>query len=163
MNQTSKSYLLMLRIIYLAMMGSMTIFAIVTFIIVSSQDNTVNQNPDLTLTMRYILFAVTPIALGIGYFVFKRLISSSIQITSLKSKLFRYQQAVLIRSALLEIPGMVGAAATFITGDLSFLLFTAIMIMMFLMLMPGVGAIVQDLGLSQQEKAILENPDSILQ
>lgn len=163
MNQTSKSYLNTLRIIYFAMMASMILFGLVSFFLISTLIIVRNPDPDIALILRYVLFAVTPVSLSIGYFIFKQYLASTSQITSLKARLFRYQIAVLIRSACLEIPGMLGAACAFITGELSFLLFTAIMIMMFLMLMPGVGAIVQDLGLSQQEKATLENPDSILQ
>jgi hypothetical protein len=146
--------------IYLAMLSMTIIAALVSFSMVSSQRILTNPDPSLVLTLRYILIAVTPLSLGIGYFIFKKYLASISSLTSLKEKLFRYQLAVIIRYSCLEAPAMLGVVAAFITGEQSFLLFTAIIIVMFLMLLPGTGAIVQDLGLSQHEKVILENPDA---
>ena len=153
MQTTSKSFLTTLRIIY---------FALVSFFLTVSGNVEVNTDAEFVLMMRYVLFAVTPVAIGAGYFAFKHTLTSASSLTSLKEKLLRYQVAVFMRSASLEIPGMLAAVITLITGELSFLLFTSVILMLFLMLIPGVGTIVQDLTLSRKESAILENPDSIL-
>ena len=162
MHTTSKSYLSTLRIIYLALVASMTLFGVVSFFLTVTDSIEVNADADFVLMMRYILFAVTPAALGGGYFVFKNTLSGAVGLPSLKEKLMKYQVAVLVRSASLEIPGLLAAVAALITGELSFLLFTAIIIVLFIMLLPGINTIVQDLNLSRKETFILEKPDSIL-
>lgn len=162
MQTTSKSFLTNLRIIYFALIGTMALFALVSFYLTVSGSVEVNADAKFVLMMRYVLFAVTPAAIGVGYVAFKQILSGATRLPSLKEKLMRYQVAVLVRSASLEIPGLFASVITLITGELSFLLFTSIILMLFLMLIPGVGAIVQDLALSRKESAVLENPDSIL-
>ena len=73
----------------------------------------------------------------------------------------KYQTAVLIRSACFEMPGLVAAVSALITGDNSFLLFTAIVIVLFLLVRPSVYTITSDLNLSQGERNLLENPSSL--
>ncbi len=157
---TSKSTLSVLNIIYFSLIMMLTLFgAVVFFINVSGE---VASDPELTLLLRYVLFGLLPIGLGAGYFIFKQFMQTIPPPQSLREKLMKYQTAVLIRSACFEMPGLVGAVAAFITGDNSFLLFTAIVIVLFLLLRPSVYTITSDLNLSRGERAILENPSSPL-
>jgi hypothetical protein len=160
MAPTSKSTLSALNVIYFSLIMMMTLFgAFVFFINVSGG---AASNPELTLLLRYVLFGVLPIGLGAGYFIFKQLMQAIPPSHSLREKLMKYQNAVLIRSACFEMPGLVGAVAAFITGDNSFLLFTAIVIVLFLLLRPSVYTITSDLNLTQGERVTLENPSSPL-
>jgi hypothetical protein len=160
MNPTSKSVLTALNTIYFSLIGMMGLFALVVLFINASADHA--PDPELTLIFRYVLFALLPIGLGAGYFIFKqgmRAISPSL---SLREKLMKYQTAVLIRSGCFEMPGLFGAVAALITGDNSFILFTAIVIVLFLLLRPSIYIITQDMNLSNTERATLENPTSPL-
>jgi membrane protein implicated in regulation of membrane protease activity len=74
----------------------------------------------------------------------------------------KYQTAILIRSGCFEMPGLFGAVAALITGDISFLLFTAIVIVLFLLLRPSIYTITTDMNLTQRERTLLENPTSPL-
>jgi hypothetical protein len=60
------------------------------------------------------------------------------------------------------MPGLLGAVATLITGDNSFLLFTLMVIVMFLLFRPSIYNITSDLSLNQNERAMLENPSTVL-
>ncbi|MCU0367409.1 MAG: hypothetical protein MUF39_01115 [Cyclobacteriaceae bacterium] len=162
MHLTSKSYLTSLKIIYMAMVSTMTLFTVITLLLVVTESIHVETDEKFATLMRYILIALVPVGIGAGYFVFKQSISTALTLPTLKEKLLRYQVAVLMRAACMEIPGLFAAVATLITGDLSFLLFAALIIVLFLILLPAIGAIVQDLNLSQHEKAILENPNATL-
>jgi hypothetical protein len=120
------------------------------------------QDPELALTLRYVLFALLPIGVGAGYFIFKQWMTAISPTLSLREKLMKYQTAVLIRSGCFEMPGLFGAVATLITGDLSFLLFTAIVLVLFVLLRPTVYTITTNMNLSKKERARFENPSSLL-
>ena len=160
MNPTSKSVLTGLNIIYFSLITMMGLFALVVLYITASGD--ITPDPDMTLLLRYVLFALLPIGLGAGYFIFKQWMLAIKTTLSLREKLMKYQTAVLIRSGCFEMPGLFGAVAAMITGDISFLLFTAIVIVLFLMLRPTIYTITTDMSLSQKERNILENPSSPL-
>ena len=160
MNPTSKSVLTSLNMIYFSLIMMMTLFGAVVFFLTTSGD--ITQDPELALILRYVLFALLPIGVGAGYFIFKQWMNTIGTALSLREKLMKYQTAVLIRSGCFEMPGLFGAVATLITGDLSFLLFTAIVIVLFLLLRPTLYTITTDMNLSQKERATLENPSSLL-
>lgn len=160
MNPTSKSVLTALNMIYFSLISMMGMFAVVVLFINTSAD--ITSDPQLTLIFRYVLFALLPIGLGAGYFIFKQWMKAIPPSLSLREKLMKYQTAVLIRSGCFEMPGLFGAVAALITGDDSFILFTAIVIILFLLLRPSIYIITQDMNLSQQERAMLENPTSPL-
>jgi hypothetical protein len=119
-------------------------------------------DPGLSLLLRYGLFALLPIGIGMGYFIFKQTLAPINASMTLKEKLFKYQTALLIRSACFELPGLMGSVAALITGDNSFLLFTAIVVVLFLMVRPTLYTLTSDLNLSASERSILENPSAPL-
>ena len=160
MNPTSKSVLTGLNMIYFSLITMMGLFALVVLYITASGD--ITPDTDMTLLLRYVLFALLPIGLGAGYFIFKQWMQAIKPTLSLREKLMKYQTAVLIRLGCFEMPGLFGAVAAMITGDISFLLFTAIVIVLFLLLRPTIYTITMDMSLSQKERNILENPSSPL-
>ncbi len=160
MNSTSKSVLTALNMLYFSFIMVMTLFgAIVFFLTVSGN---ITQDAELALIFRYVLFVILPLGLGAGYFIFKQGINAIKPTLSLREKLTKYQTTVLIRSGCFEMPGLFGAVAVLITGDLTFLLFTAIVIVLFVLLRPTIYTITTDMNLSTKERAILENPSSPL-
>lgn len=160
MNPTSKSVLTALNTIYYSLISVMTMFAFIAFYI--SVTGAITPDPEFALMLRYVLFALLPIGIGAGYFIFKQGMNTINPSLSLREKLMKYQTAVLIRSGCFEMPGLFGAVATLISGDISFLLFTAIVIVLFLLLRPTTYNIATDMNLSSMERSILENPSSSL-
>lgn len=160
MNTTSKSVLTALNMIYFSLITMMVLFAVVVLYLTTF--GSIAADPSLTLIFRYVLFGLLPIGLGAGYFIFKQWMQTIRPELSLREKLMKYQTAVLIRSGCFEMPGMFGAVATLITGDLSFLLFTAIVNVLFLLLRPSIYTMTTDMNLTQQERSIIENPSSPL-
>lgn len=160
MNPTSKSVLTALNMIYFSLVTVMIMFSAVVLYI--STYGSITPDPELAFILRYVLFALFPIGVGAGYFIFKQWMQAINPSISLREKLMKYQTAVLIRSGCFEMPGLFGAVATMVTGDNSFLLFTAIVIVLFLLLRPTIYTICTDLNLSQKDRAILENPSSPL-
>ncbi|MBA4057310.1 MAG: hypothetical protein C0490_21530, partial [Marivirga sp.] len=70
--------------------------------------------------------------------------------------------AILIRSAILEFPGLFASVICILTGSLLPMMGVAVILIIFFLLRPSIRGITQDLNLSNQEKATLENPSSIL-
>jgi hypothetical protein len=70
MNPTSKSVLTALNMIYFSLITMMGLFALVVLYITASGD--ITPDPELTLIFRYVLFALLPIGLGAGYYIFKQ-------------------------------------------------------------------------------------------
>ena len=112
--------------------------------------------------LRYGLFVLIPVAAVAGFFLYKNFLTSIDPSTPLAEKLVKLQGFVLIRSAFLEFPGLTAAVVAMMTADNSFLLFTAIMIVLLLLYRPTITRIAEDLRLSPEEVAVLENPDSVL-
>jgi hypothetical protein len=146
--------------IYFSLITMMGLFALVVLYITASGE--ITPDPELTLIFRYVLFALLPIGLGAGYYIFKQWMQAITPTLSLREKLVKYQTAILIRSGCFEMPGLFGAVAALITGDISFLLFTAIVIVLFLLLRPSIYTITTDMNLTQRERTLLENPTSPL-
>lgn len=159
---TSKSTLTAMNMIYFSLVSIMTFFGMIVLFLNYSGGINSGVDKDFALILRYILFALLPGGMAAGYFIFKQSLASVYQNLSLREKLMKYQTALLIRSACLELPGLFGAVAALITGDNSFLLFTAIIIVLFFLFRPTKYSITNDLNLSQSERTILENPQSPL-
>lgn len=159
---TTKSVLTGLNIIYFALIFIMTTFGLVVLYLNSSGGQIAEVDAEFALTLRYVLIALLPASLGAGYFIFKKLTSSVDSSLSLKEKLFKYQNALLIRSACFEFVGMLGCVFAMVSADSSFLLFTGIIIAMFFLFRPTIYSITTDLNLSQSERLILEKPESPL-
>ena len=160
--RTSKSTLTAMNMIYFSLVSIMTFFGLIVLFLNYSGGIGTSVDKDFALMLRYILFVLLPGSIAAGYFIFKQTLASVNTNLTLREKLMKYQTALLIRSASLELPGLFGAVAALITGDNSFLLFTAIIIVLFFLFRPTVYSITNDFNLSQAERTILENPQSPL-
>lgn len=159
---TTKSVLTALNLIYFSLVSVMASFGLIVLYLNYSGGLTAEADLDFTLLLRYVLFALLPLGIGMGYFIFKQILAQLNATMTLKDKLFKYQNALLIRSACFELPGLMGSVAALITGDNSFLLFTGIVVVLFLLVRPTLYTLTSDLNLSAGERKILENPDSTL-
>ena len=159
---TSGTVLKTISMIYLAIVTVMVIFSLFVFYQNNISEAAPIEDRQFTLVLRYVLFVFAPMGVIAGYFIFKKLISAIPQGASLREKINRYQIAMLIRAACLEGPGLLAAVFAFISKDNSFLLITAIIVVLFGLLRPTVYGITSDLNLSPAEAARLNNPDSPL-
>lgn len=154
---TPQSMLRAMNLIYFALVAMMSAFALVVFFL-NTTGIIRQEGPDYTLELRYLLFVVTPLGLFAGYFLFKRLLLTVPTTATVNQKLLKYQQALLIRSACFEFPGLVAGVAAILSKDNSFLLFTAMVVVLFLLFRPSIATITIDLNLTQNERSQLESP-----
>ena len=154
---TSKQYLFQLNLIYGAQAFFMLVFGAVAFVVSQSAQPLEESFSRLLL---YVLVAVVITSLTAAYFVFNLMIQRISNGIALKSKLQKYLTALLVRSALLEFPGLFASVVTILTGSQLPLIAVLFILIVFFLLRPSSGQISQDLNLSQSEKGMLEDPGS---
>ena len=155
---TSKQYLFQLNLIYGAQVFFMLAFAVAAFVISQSTQ------PDLRFAtlLIYVLGAILIAALSGAHFIFNMMIKRIEPNFSLRTKLQKYLTASLVRSALLEFPGLFGSVVCILTGTQLPLMAVLFILIVFVMLRPSAAQIIRDLNLSPTEKVSLENPQSTL-
>jgi hypothetical protein len=94
--------------------------------------------------------------------VFKKMLNELQENDALNTKMSNYRSFLIIKYALLEGPALFAIIVTFITGNLFFLLYAGIMVLLLLYSRPKVQSAITDLRLNQQEMAIVEDPDGII-
>ena len=156
---TSKQYLFQLNLIYGAQAFFMLVFGAVAFVVSQSAQPLEESFSRLLL---YVLVAVVISSLTAAYFVFNLMIQRISNGIALKSKLQKYLTALLVRSALLEFPGLFASVVTILTGSQLPLIAVLFILIVFFLLRPSSGQISQDLNLSQSEKGMLEDLGSTL-
>ena len=156
---TSKQYLFQLKLIYGAQAFFMFVFGAVAFVVSQSAQP---QEESFSRLLLYILVAVVITSLTAAHFVFNLMVQRISNTLTLKSKLQKYLTALLVRSALLEFPGLFGSVVSILTGTQLPLMAVLFILIVFFLLRPSSGQISQDLHLSPPEKRILEEPGSTL-
>lgn len=155
-----KNFLTTLTIIYFAPGIAMLLFGGVVYLLhLQGRLEVTEIDPNL---LRYIMYALTPAGVVAGHFVFKKQLSDLDQELPFRQKMSKFQAAMLIRSALIEVPGLLGAVFAKITDDMTFLFFIGITAVLFVYWRPTRESIAEDLQLSEKERMVLSDPDGIL-
>lgn len=157
---TSKSYFLTLTIVYGAQVLVMVAFSGVIFFLHSTDQ--LSQNNDLKDVLQYVVPVVVITSLSGGHIIFKMIISKINPAIPLKEKLPKYLSAVLVRSAIIEVSGLLGAVAAMITGEIYFLAATLLIVAVFILLRPTAHTLAEDLSLSAEDRNLLQDPEAIV-
>lgn len=159
---TSRQYLKHLNIMFFAQAGAMLFFSFIIFGLVELGKIAPSSDPELTDTFSYILMAVIIICFSSAHFVYQVMVNKIDHTLPLTKKMPRYLGPLLIRSAMLEIPGLFAAIVFFLTGNIYLLLIPLFIAIVFFLLRPTAEGIAQDLRLSPADAALLKNPDAIV-
>lgn len=154
---TPKKTLNTINLIYFALIFVMAGFAVFVYVWIFTGQEMAPVDAAFESLLRILVIAMVPVGMGIGYVTFKASLKGITPDMPLSGKLQRYQQAVLVRCAGFEMPGMFASVVALITGNVSFLLFTAVIVVLFLLFRPTVNSITNDLQLSSRERMELEN------
>jgi hypothetical protein len=154
---TAKQTLTNLNLIYFALMFIMGGFALFVYFWIYTGQEMAPIDAEFESMLRIIAIATVPVGMSISYVVFKTVLKTIKPEMTLSTKLQYYQNAILVRAAGFEMPGMFGSVVAFITGNVSFLLFTVVIIVLFLLFRPTVNSITNDLQLTVTERNELEN------
>ena len=149
-----KGQVVVLVIISFAPIVVMALFSCVVVFLVTT--NQTNASENMVEPFQYAVPLVMIICLTAGHLYFKSAVRKIGPHITLREKVVKYQQISMIRIALIEIPGLLGAVAAFLTGYLAFLAAPLFMVVVFVLVRPTAFAISSDLSLSSDEKAQLE-------
>lgn len=156
---TTKAFLLKLNLVYSAQV--MTILIVGSFAYFQSLGKEQSGNDSFSEIMTFIVPAALVAGLFTGYFVFKIMLKKISLNAAFRKKLHIYQIAVIVRSACMEAPALLGCVATFVTGATVFLNYPAALLFVFFILRPTAESIISDLGLSH-ERNLLMDPNAVL-
>lgn len=159
---TSRQYLKQLNILFFAQAGVLLVFTIIIYGLVTLGKIGPSSDPDLTDLLTYILMAVIVICFSSAHFAYQVIINKIDHTLPLTKKMPRYLGPLLIRSAMLEIPGLLAAIVFFLSGNIYLLLIPLFVAIVFFLLRPTADGIAQDMRLSPEDTVLLKNPDAII-
>ena len=157
MTPSVKQIVTTLNLVYFALPIIMAGFALFVLVRIYTGQEMPPVDAAFESLLRIIVIATVPVGMSISYVAFKFVLKGINPELPLATKLQRYQSAVLIRAAGFEMPGMFAAVVAFITNNTSFLLFTAVIVVLFLLFRPTSSAITNDLQLTATERSELEH------
>lgn len=119
---------------------------------------------DITNTKDVFLFVVPIVAIGsfaLSAFLFKTNLNTAVNKATLKEKLTIYQSALITRFAPLEGVSLLGIVTYMQTGNLLFIIISALTALYFLSLRPTKDKIENDLNLSYEDKILFDSQEQL--
>ncbi len=165
-NQTPlslKKYFSLLNILFIAFVFHQLIMAAIMFVLFSfgtefasiidgSLDNI------LLIVVSAFLFG----GIFMAHFLGKLMLQGMMKQNLLRKKLGQYKTLVIIRLAMLEIPGIFALILFGMTGNNLFLLPAVLTVILFFLFKPSRSKLVAELELNQEEKALIDDPNTVL-
>jgi hypothetical protein len=145
------------------MITTLVLLAAVVFYLNYSNEVTPQLDQQTASLFRYLLIALVPAGMAMGYFIYGNQVKTIDPSATLGSKINRMQAAILVRSACLEVPGILGCIVAMMSGDNSFLLFTMIVLVVYGLWRPTPDTLSEDLHLSQEERERLQDPEGLIE
>lgn len=156
-----KQYFNTLNVLFLALLGGQFIFLAVTlYLSYSGQFAPVDEQ------FEHALMYVAPVAVIVGLVVSFTVTQSKLaelkQLSSLSEKLTAYRTAMITKYALLEFPCFFALVCYLLTSHYIFLTLALLMILVFLINKPLPEKAANEMELSQAERTLLTNPDTLV-
>jgi hypothetical protein len=157
---TSKHYFQTMNLVYYMQVVSLLLFGIVVMFLIMRGNK--SDAPAADAQWVYVLPIVLIVALATSYFLFRALVSKIEPSLKLQDKLPKYSSAVIVRSALLELPGLFSAIVAYMTFEIFYLGATALILLAMMIMRPSRQSVTEDINLSQKERALLDNPEAVV-
>ena len=155
---TAKALVNSIRMVYLAQVICVVFAAVVLLTIRNGEVAT----PELIEIFRYVAIGIMMVGIPSSFFLYKRLVANVDPALTLREKFAKLQAAILIRCALLEVPALFGIVCAYQTGDLNFLIMSAIMLALMLSVRPTIETMCTDLQLSESERATITSDSGMV-
>ncbi|MEM7108354.1 MAG: hypothetical protein AAF519_09025 [Bacteroidota bacterium] len=142
-----------IQLIYLSLVITPTFFALATYYLFTIGYQASGETEDILMYLpaTSLLFSVP-----LGNFLYKRALVHVTPEMSLKNKLSRYQIAVILRAALIELAALLASVICYLSGNILLLLIVPICWVLFYFNRPIVSAMEMDLLLSPDEVKALK-------
>jgi hypothetical protein len=111
---------------------------------------------EYSLVLGIVSVAVTFGSAGTGYFIFSRMLRNIREDQPLTKKLGTYRAASLIKYAMIEAPVLLNTLFYLLTGAVTFIYLTVILLLVYLTDRPSAQKIMERLPLSPEERTILD-------
>ncbi|TLX76617.1 hypothetical protein E9993_06930 [Labilibacter sediminis] len=158
--QTSKIFFRTLTIIYSAMLlGQLAFISIVIFLKLPSGRIDAS---GFSFPFSVVLPFLTITCLIASSIVYRVLVKSAQLKEKLVDKMPIYQSALIVKLALIEGPSLFSVVIFLMTGQVYFLIFTLILLLIFITSKPGRQKAIDELKLDMSESELVRNDDSII-
>jgi hypothetical protein len=157
---SSRQFFQTLNLTYYIQAISLVLFSLVILFLINKTNAA--PDPDDQVQWHYVVPVVVIISLTIAYVIFRMLVNKIDPSLRLQQKFPKYASALLIRTALLELPGLLAGIVAYLTLKPYFLGATALIFIILLVLRPTKHSIATDLRLSPKEKDLLDKDDAIV-
>ncbi|MGZ2371423.1 hypothetical protein ACXR6G_16710 [Ancylomarina sp. YFZ004] len=155
--QTSKQYFKSLKVIHIALLLGQLAFATLAYIInfITPISNGMEDLNDIFLIL---VSVITFGSIAAGIFITKSKLIAANEKPNLSDKLNDYRALTIARLALLEGPVFFAIISFLLTGNLIFLGFAGLILIIFIIQAPGKDKLINDLELTYAEKSLIEDP-----
>lgn len=161
LQQTSKEFFKSLLIIYVAIILSQVLFGIVAYLI-AANGIVKNPNTELNSVFKFIVLVLAFAGYIIGDRIFKNRMKSAKEKSELSEKMILYRSSQVMRYILLEGPSFFAIIIFLITGSIKNLIFSGLIIFIFLTMYPSGKNAIKDLELGPEEQEKINNPDAVI-
>jgi hypothetical protein len=158
---TAKQYFQTLSILHGALTMGQVIF-LMLLVYLHTSGNAQPADAMFATLLMYLVPAVALLAFSAGSFLYRTRINALKSLTSLSEKLNSYRAVMIIRLAVWEGASMFSLVAYFLTGSNLFVVISVIYVLLFIIVRPTAEKFSFELELSPEEKALLENADSVV-
>jgi hypothetical protein len=159
---TFGKYFKSLQIIHFALMAGVVAFGIIAFSVnYFSGKITDDKTLEKLLLIMVVFFSFAEVFAS--QFLFKMRLKECNKQSNFKDKLFCYRSALIVKFALVEGAAFFVIVAYFLTGNLLFLGFLILLLLVFLYYKPTLDKLRNDLQLSAAEENIIYNQDAVIE
>jgi len=150
---TQRVFLRSISILYLALLLVPIIFGIVAYLQIGKTTIDYKNTSD-----PFMIFVPAMAIIGFvaSNLIFNNQVYYNTHEKPLKKRIVDYQTALLIRYASLEAPALFGVGAYLITGNMLFMLISALVVLYFLFVRPTRSKLISDLELTNDENTKFE-------
>ncbi len=146
-----------LNVIYIAILFSMSVAAIISVLLVSKMGQVQIFNSDSQATIKSIVIIALLAGIPTSHIFFFKKIKHIDKSLNLLSKIRLYQTAFIVRIAMLEGIGILASIGYLISADNSFLYMFGVVFILFIIHAPTKNRICNDLNLSEEEEELFIN------
>lgn len=158
---TSKTYLKSLTTLHFALtMGQVVFLMLLVYLHTSLMPE--QGNKTLATVLKYLVPVTALLAFSAGSFIYRTKLTSLKTTSSLSEKLTLYRSTMLSRFVIWEGVSLLSLIAYQLTGNNLFIGITVVFVLLFIVVRPTPEKLVYELELSPNEKAVIENPDSVI-
>ena len=156
---TSKEYFNMLTILFYAMIVGIVFFALISFFL--QQNDFVFREIDIDVFNYIVPLFIVGGVIG-GNLLFKNQLKEASSKKDLLEKLKHYRSALIVKYAFFESSAFFAIITYLLTGEILFLALAGIPILAFLLNIPSITKIGNNLNLNYDEKQKINKPETVL-